>query len=236
MRAPLFTLFLLAAAPALAQSTSIAASITGDITRFTSVNTEPLPASFYGGAPLDGEALGFTIGAARALGERWGVAIEFGRTGEIESTRRREIDPRILGITLPIPLPPGVGGVPGIGPIFDFSFENRSELQLMTISALAWVKHAAGERVELSYTGGLTLLRSEAETEISITDTRLAIWAVPAGLETVEHRAAPVVGVDAAIRFTEHTAFSAGIRVHAITVTGTSGWLMRPFAGVRWTF
>jgi hypothetical protein len=98
------------------------------------------------------------------------------------------------------------------------------------------VKHSAGSRVELSYTGGLTLVQSESESEITIADERLAFWALPAGFETTEHRAAPVVGMDAAIRFTDHTALTAGIRVHAVTVSGTAGWLVRPAVGVRWSF
>lgn len=225
----LLTIFVLAAVPAAAQSTTVTASLNGDMTRFSTVDTGGLSiGDVFTGASHDGETLGFTIGAGRAIGERWGVAFEVGRTGEIENRETSTFDPRILAqIVLP---PPGVR-------IFDLGFESQTELQITTYSALLWVKHSAGERVELSYSGGLTFVSSESARSFSITDDRLlAFWALPTGLRTTEHRAAPVVGADAAIVFTDHTALIAGIRAHAITVAGTAGWLIRPGVGVRWTF
>ncbi len=225
----LFAVFLLAAAPALAQSTMITAAVNGDITRFSSVETDGLSiGDVFTDATHDGEAIGFTVGVARAIGERWGVAFEVGRTGEIENSETAAFDPRIL---IQVPLPP-------IGrPILDLAFERRTELQLTTSTALLWVKHSAGDRVELSYTAGLSLVSSESARTFSITDDRLlAIWALPTGLRTTEHRAAPVVGADAAITLTDHIALTAGIRAFVVEVAGTSGWLIRPGVGVRWTF
>lgn len=229
MRSTLFTIFLLTAASASAQ-TSISASITGDIARFSHVESPP-DFALYAESALDGEAIGFTLGAGRALGDRWGVAFEFGRSGEIESRQVQEIDPRISARPPLTVLPPPGQPIPGFG------LESRTELQVTTMNALLWVKHGAGSRVELSYTGGLAFVRSDTERAFTISDPRLlAIWALPATTRYVEHRAAAVVGMDAAIAFTDHTALTAGIRATAIEVSGTPGWLLRPGVGVRWTF
>jgi hypothetical protein len=225
MRSILLTFFLLAAVPAFAQNTTLSASVTGDIARFAGTDTELLPVGDVGS--FDGESIGFTVAVGRAIGERWGVAVEFGRTGEIEHGQELDL-PRIssrASLTL--------SGLP----IPDFSFASTNELQVMTVSALAWVKHAAGERVELTYTGGVTFARSESERDFRISDPRLlAIWALPTGLETTEYGYAPVAGIEAAIKLTDRTAVTAGIRLHGLEVQAMSGWLMRPFAGVRWAF
>jgi hypothetical protein len=208
----------------------ITASLTGDITRFSHADASGIVAGLFAETPLDGETIGFTVGAGRAIGEAWGVAFEFGRTGEIESRSVQDIDWRLA--TGPIRLPPPDFPVP-----IDVSFESRAELRLTMFSALAWVKHQAGSRVELTYTGGLSFVRSDSSRQFTITDPRLlAIWALPAATEVTEHRAAPVVGMDAAIAFTDHTALTAGIRATAIQVSGTPGWLVRPGIGVRWRF
>jgi hypothetical protein len=231
-------LFLLVAAPAAAQSTSISASMVGDITRFSHAETSGPGEVFSRDASLDGEALGFNIAVGRALGEKWGVAFEAGRSGEIEgvsspwswlATTGSVVVPTLpVTPTRPIPVPP---------PFPQFPFELRTEQQYTTVSALMWARHSAGERIELSYFGGLTFVRSEVTQGMTIGDPRLlAIWALPAAVTTVAHESGPAVGIDASFKFTDHTAFTAGIRMHAIGNSGQSGWLIRPGLGVRWTF
>jgi hypothetical protein len=225
MRLTLCTIFIFIATPLFAQNTSISASLTGDVARFSRTDTEPAPLADL--SAIDGEAIGFTVGLGRAIGERWGVAVEIGRTGEIESRQSVEFDPRISA--RPALVPPGV-------PIPDFSFVSASEVQLTTISALAWVKHDAGSRVELSYGAGVTFTRAESERDYQITDERLAIWTFPTGLRTIEYHAAPTAGMDAAFKFTDHTALTAGVRLHGVQVQGLAGWLVRSSVGVRWSF
>jgi hypothetical protein len=225
----------LAAAPATAQSTYFGAAAVVDVTRFSSVETPP---SIFGvddpNSP-NGDALGFAVSAGRSIGERWGVALEVGRSGEIERRTTQRIGPILTDFLLPSPLPPSV---PSLLPSFtDFEFELTTEQRHFTISALAWVEHDAGSRVELAYSAGITFLRSEFERSTNVTDPRLAIWVpVVPNVKTVEHTAGPTVGVEAAVRFTDHTAFTAGARMHGIYVTGQYGWLFRPSLGVRWTF
>ena len=148
MRSTVFTILLFTAAPGFAQGTTISASLTGDVARFSRTETRPAPTVDL--SALDGEAIGFNAAVGRAIGERWGVAVEFGRTGKIESRQDVEFDPRISA--RPSLVPPGI-------PIPDFSFVSTSEVQVTTISALGWVSHDAGSRVELAYGAGITFGR-----------------------------------------------------------------------------
>lgn len=226
MRSTLLMIFLFAGTlPALAQNTTISASLTGNVARFA--RTEARPAPIADLSAIDGEAIGFTVGIGRAIGERWGVTFEVGRSGEIESRQEVEFDPRLSA--RPALVPPGI-------PIPDFSFVSTSEVQLTTFSALAWVGHEAGSRLELTYGGGVTFTRAESERDFEVTDPRLAIWTVPSGLRMIEYGAAPVAGIDAVFKFTDHTALTAGVKLHGIQVQGLSGWLLRPGVGVRWAF
>lgn len=234
MRSIFGLVFLLAAAPVMAQNTTVSAGITGDVVRFSRFDTEGL-GDLSVNTPRDGESIGFNVGVGRRIGEQWGVALEVGRTGEIESRRVHSLDIRVAAELMPPTtlLPPT--RVPPVPPL-DVEFESTYELRQTAISALVWVSHNAGSRIELTYSGGLTLMRSESASAITVTDQRLAIWALPAGLRSIDYRSAPVLGADAAIRFTDHTALTAGVRAYAIDVSGISGWLIRPSVGVRWRF
>jgi hypothetical protein len=237
MRELVLVICLLAAAPAAAQSTSIGVTANWDVARFSRVDLdEPSLTIDPGIDSLDGDALGFTISVRRGIGDNWGLAAEFSRSGEIESSTTRRLSPFIR--TLPT-LPTIPGQLPTILPPFpipDLEFELRTEQQHQSLSALAWVKHDAGDRVELSYTGGVAFVRSEFEREFSIDPRILALLIAPAALSTVDLGVAPIVGVDADIEFTDHTALTAGVRLQGLANSGRNGWLVRPAVGVRWTF
>jgi hypothetical protein len=241
MRAFVVVICLLIGAPAAAQSTSIGVTANWDFARYSRVEIdEPSLTIDPAADSLDGDALGFTVSVRRAIGEDWGVAAEFSRTGEIESRTTRRISP-IRGIpTLPtLPTIPGVGQIPIPLPPFpipDFELTLQSEQQHQTIAALAWVRHDVGDRLDLSYTGGISFVRSEYERELTITDQRLAIFVAPTDLSTVDLSIGAAVGVDADVELTDHTAFTAGVRLQSLGGDGRGGWLVRPTAGVRWTF
>ena len=85
--APLLCVLL--ATPAAAQSTYIGGSLVGDIARFGKVEPDEtflrlLPPD---DSSIDGETLGFGITAGRALGEQWGVELEFVRSGGDRESR-----------------------------------------------------------------------------------------------------------------------------------------------------
>ena len=229
MRALLVGLCLAIAAPVSAQSTSVGVSAAWDVVRFSKVeaNNNPLLSSVA--ESLDGDAFGFTVNVRRAIGENWGVGVEFSRSGDIESTTSQRIGPIPAGTGSPIALPPSV-----IRP--DFELQVSTEQQHQSISALAWVRHGIGERVDLSYFGGVAFVRSELERDLGIDPRIVAIYIAPSELTTIEQNVAPLVGVDADFELTDHTAFTAGLRLQGVSVGGRNGWLIRPGVGVRWTF
>ena len=227
----------LVATPAAAQSTYIGGSLVGDIARFGKLETGDTFSRLVPPADssIDGETLGFGITAGRALGERWGVELEFVRSGEIENRSTRRLGP-ILIPTLPtLPTLPGLPGTIPI-PFPDFEIELETELQHTTIGALAWVRHDVGDRMELSYLGGISFIRSELESHIGVNDPRFDILSLVPESKAIEYQAGPAVGIDASFKFGDHVAVVTGLRMLALTAESRSGWLIRPAAGVRWRF
>jgi hypothetical protein len=227
------------AAPAAAQSTFVSAAIVGDIARFDRAEIAPSP-DFFGGDPgIDGETVGFNVSLGRSIGERWGVALEAGRSGEIANRGTQRFSPLRGTLTpvTPAPTTPSIG-LPSILPPFpDFEFAIETELQHTSVSALAWVSHEAGDRVDLTYFGGVSFIRTESETSMKITDPRLIQFLpFPNEITTFAHDTGPVIGAEAAIKFGDHVAVTAGARLHATSAAGRNGWLIRPGLGARWTF
>jgi outer membrane protein with beta-barrel domain len=232
MRALLVGILLAVAAPAAAQSTSLGVSGVWDVARFSKVEVNDNALLSSVAESLDGDAFGFSVNVRRAIGENWGVAVEFSRSGDMESTTSR----RLGGIPV---TPAGVGVGTALPPNVirpDFEFEVSTEQQHQSIGALAWVRHGVGDRVDLSYLGGVAFVRSELERDLGIDPRVLGISISTSELTTIEQSVAPLVGVDADFELTDHTAFTAGLRLQGVSVGGRNGWLIRPGVGVRWTF
>ncbi len=223
-------LLMTAASTAAAQDTYVGAALVGDIARFSRVELESVsPLVQAAGVSADGEALGFHVTIGRALGDRWGVEVEYARSGEINDVRSHRISPleltRTPGLTIPIPFPI---------PEFELSFE--SEQQHTTYMAAMWVRQSVGDRVDLQYVGGVAFNRSELERETRFGDTLLRIISPFATSTTaIEYSAGPLVGMDASVGLGEHAALVTGLRVHTVTASAR-GWLIRPRVGLRWTF
>lgn len=210
---------MLFATPVAAQSTYVGASLVADIARYSKIDYEDDTfARFVGDdGSSDGEALGFNVKIGREIGPRWGVEFEFARTGEYENVISG-IVPVFLRAPLDLTVPP---------------FEFESERTHTMFAALAWVRQELGDRVELSYLGGLSFNR--VETEHEFTGPRILIYppiSVP-NYTTISYGVGPALGVESAIKFGP-AAVTAGVRLQ--TVSGASGWLIRPNVGMRWTF
>ena len=223
------------ATPAAAQSTYVGASLVGDVARFSKVDYDDddgRPRILTGEVSADGEALGFNIKVGRAITDRWGIEFEYARSGVFENTYTEILpaDTVVPGF--------GPGGVVGsIVAIPYFDYEAESERQHMSVSALLFVRHELGDRVELSYSGGVAFNRIETEHDFRVDTRRLAIYPpIFSGLETIEYNVGPAVGAEAAFKFGDSAALTGGIRLHGVDISGRGGWLIRPNVGMRWTF
>jgi hypothetical protein len=227
MRYLIAVLALLASgAPAAAQSTYVGGF---DLARFDKVEYDDelqritgTPTSF------DGEALGFNLRIGRALGERWGLEFEFARSGQFEDQQSYGL-PFLADFAL---LPPDIAIL-----LPDFQYEIENEQRYTSYGAWAWVRQNLGERVDLTYLGGLMFNRADVEQEVRVTDPRLVQWlSVVPNLSVIEYSISPAVGLDAGFKLGEAAAITAGLRVHGATAGGRTGLWLRPNVGVRWTF
>ena len=218
---------------AAAQSTYVGASLVGDIARYSGIEYgDDDIARILGESSDNGEAIGFNVKVGRAITDRWGVEFEYARSGEFEGGAF-QILPADIDISRILPSRPGIPGVTTIWS--DFSVE--SERHHSSMSALAFVRQDIGERVELSFLGGIAFNRVETEYDYDIDIRRLAIF--PPMLDAVtnvEYSVGPAVGAEAAFKFGDSAAVTGGVRLHGIGATGLSGWMIRPNVGMRWTF
>ena len=219
----------LVATPAAAQSTYVGGSLVFDLARFDTVEYgDDLPRITANTSSFDGEAVGFNLRVGRALGERWGLEFEFARSGQFEDQQSFGL-PFLADFGI---LPPELA----ILPIPDFQYEIENEQRYTSYGAWAWVRQNLGERVDLTYLGGLMFNRAEVEQNVSLTDPRLAQWiSVITDLSLTEYSISPAVGIDAGLKFGDRAAITAGLRLHGVTA-GRTGLLLRPNVGVRWAF
>jgi hypothetical protein len=212
----------LSPAAALAQPAYVGASLLADVSRFTTIEIDP--STFSSELAEGGETLGFSLVVGTALGDRWGVELEFVRPGVLEHSVDRRIELAPPGIPMPRPIPI---------PIFEF--EIRGSERHTTLTPAVWFRQPIGGRADLCYLGGVTFVRTAREQQVAF-DPRLLLLSIPVTQEIVEHTVGPMVGLEGRIRMTSHLALTPGIRLLAITAGGRNGWLIRPGVGVHWRF
>jgi hypothetical protein len=109
-------------------------------------------------------------------------------------------------------------------------------------NTLAWFAQPLGDRLELSFLGGLSFVHTEFTQSQTVEVAALVlIRPEPIGglipiATTTEFSVEPVVGLDARIRLSDRWAVVPGVRVQSAGVGGRPGWLIRPAAAVRWGF
>jgi hypothetical protein len=208
------------ATPAAAQSTYVGASLVGDIGRFSKAefDDEELARLIGTSSSNDGEALGVSVRLGREITERWGVELEFARTGTFESRSQGIVRavPERLDLTVP-------------------AFEFESERQHTMIAVMAFARQSLGDRVQLSYGGGVSF--NQVRTEEEYSGPRILIFPPPVlpNYETTFYNVGPTVGLESAVTF-GRAAVTAGIRLQSATIASGSGWLIRPSVGMRWNF
>jgi hypothetical protein len=213
--------------PALAQSAYVGASFIGDVIRVSGPD--------YGGSSGNGETFGAALRAGVPLGARWGVELEFARTGEVDAVPGAYLaqDSFVTSV---------IGGsttiFPPMLPIPRFSSERR----LSTISTVAWWNHDVNDRFSLAYLGGVAFTRADIEVEVDY-DFPIPV-PLPGGVplplprpinirsESVTYDADVVVGFEGRIGMTDHLRLVPGIRMQ----TAVGGWAIRPGVGLQWMF
>ena len=211
-------LVVLTVATAHAQSPYVGGSLVGDVVR--------LSGSSDFGSTGSGEALGGALRVGTPLGERWGVDLEFARTGEIEA----QPDIRILADAFPT-IGPGVLIFP--------QPEISTRRQASTLTTMLWWQHDLGERFDLVYLGGAAFTRSDSQLtiEFPIIPLPSPIGGVPLpsrvlDQESVSYSTGVAVGLDGRIWMTERLRLVPGLRL--LTIPG--GWVVRPAVGIQWVF
>lgn len=201
-----------------AQSPYVGGALAADIVRLSG------PSDF--GSTGSGEALGGALRVGTPLGERWGIDLEFARTGEIET----EPDVRILADVFPT-IGPGIVIFP--------SPEISTRRQASTLATMLWWHHDVGERFDLVYLGGAAFTRSDSQLtiEFPIIPIPSPIGDVPLpsrvlDQESVSYSTGVAVGLDGRIWMTERLRLVPGLRL--LTIPG--GWVVRPAVGVQWVF
>jgi hypothetical protein len=203
---------------AAAQSPYVGGAVLADIVRSSgTLDQQPGNAETFGAA--------FT-----SLGEKWGVELEFVRSGETEWRP----DFGILAALTPS-VPSFINTLPNIALYPSPQIEVDSQLSTFTTSV--WFRQTLGDRFSLVYLGGAAFARTEIETDIDYPVIPLprAGQTVPTRLyseESVIYDAGLSVGLNGDIEMTDHLRLVPGIRLLNIA----SQWLLRPSVGLHWRF
>jgi hypothetical protein len=205
-----------------AQSPYVGASLLADVVRTSGAEDSDVG---------NGEAIGGALRVGAALGPRWGVELEFVRTGEIEWRP----DVTILA-TGSARRPNLFGALPEIA-IFPTP-EISVESQLSTLTTSVWWRQRVNDRFDLVYLGGVTFARSQLESQVNYASP------VPVGRvgqqlptrlyaqDTTAYDTGVMVGLEGAIGMTRHLWLVPGLRMLAID----SQWIIRPAVGLQWRF
>lgn len=216
------------ASAAEAQGPYVGASFISDIVRM----------SGSGSDSQGGEAFGFALRLGAPLGERWGVELEFARSGDMDISPEARIAADFAAETMGRGPLGFIGGETIIWPTPQFEMER----QLSTLSTLVWWRQDVSGRVDLAYLGGVSFTRAAWHSRFSFSGFPIPVPTFPIGpmvrppqvieSDNVMYGADVAVGIEGRIGMTEHVRLTPGIRMQ--TVDG--GWVIRPAVGLQWTF
>jgi hypothetical protein len=215
-------LLTLAAAPdAAAQSAYVGGAVLSDITRASGTT------DFQQG---NGETIGGALRVGSTLGQRWGVELEFVRSGETEWRPDVTILAEVARAFPDIARDPSLL----IYPTPEINIESR----MSTLTTSLWWRQRVTDRFNLVYLGGIAFARTESETEVGYPQI-----AVPPGRgqtlptrfyeqKSVAYDTGASVGIDGDIEMTDHLRLVPGVRM----LTVASRWIVRPSVGLNWRF
>ena len=210
------------AAGAVAQSPYVGGAVLADVVRSSGSQDQQ---------PGNDETFGGALRVGTSLGEKWGVELEFVRSGETQWSP----DVTILAGLTPA-LPPGfIGSLPDIAIYPPPQIEVESQLSTLTTSW--WFRQNNNDRFSLVYLGGAAFSRTETETEIEygVIGLPRVGQTLPTRFysqESVIYDTGLSVGINGDIEMTDHLRLVPGIRMLNIA----SQWLLRPSVGLHWRF
>lgn len=212
---------MLVSAAARAQSPYVAGTIGADISRFGHTESTFSPATTN-----DSEVFSGSMRVGTSLGERWGVELEFVKSG----SSRGHVPPAV-----PLPYAGTVSSiVPGniTGSVIAFQADVRESHY--DFDPVAWVRQGAGSKVEVVYLAGVAFSHQRTEVTSTFPTVLRALLPVPGPFRTsvVEYSTRPLVGAEARIGLTSHVRLIPGVRLQGLA----DGWLLRPYAGLGWSF
>ena len=226
----------LCATPAFAQ-TYVAAALGADVTKSYESTTNGT--TFPDG---DRDSIGWGLRVGTTLGRRWGVELEFNRSGELELQN----GPIFLGQSLPngsiafpqLPTLPGlVDGRSAIFPAPEFHIDQRNT----TWNTSAWFSQPLGTHADLVILGGLGFSRVVQNTEYSISGPRRLLDLIPIAqrsyrTRTINYGVGPLVGAEGRIHMTDHLALTPGFRAQSLGNDLARVLLLRPSVALHWSF
>ncbi len=216
-----------------AQSAYIGASALADISRFGTT----------GGG--NGETFGGAIRAGTSITDRWGLDVEFARTGTLEEENSFDIIPLLAagaGVATGSFTFTGVGSAPTIAGalpnlrIGPGGFRTTTTQQFATLTAMPWIRQAVGSRAEIVYLGGIALVRTERTSSFGFGGILPLFDGRGDGQEFITYGWGPALGLDVRVFMTDSLRLVPGVRLLVVDEAGRSGWLTRPSLGVQWSF
>ena len=212
--------FVLAPHVARAQAPYVAGTIGADVSRLGHTDS-----TFSSTPTSDTEVISGSLRVGTSVGQNWGVELEFVRSGNSHGQT-----------PLPVPLP-FAGAVSSIPPgaLSVISFETDVRQSHYDFDTVAWVRQAAGRKVDLVYLGGVAFSHQRVEISQTFPTVVRALLPVPANsfrTTIVDYSTRPLVGAEARIGLTSHVRLIPGLRLQGVT----DGWLLRPYAGLGWFF
>jgi hypothetical protein len=222
------------ATSARAQSAYVAGTIGADVSRVSHTDS-----NFFSSPTPDGsETISGSVRVGTAIGQAWGVELEFVHSGRSHD--------RVPVSVLPLATNTAITAVPGTTGGFTFTSASGSVIPIRfsdseirqshsDLDALIWARQSVGGSVDLVYLGGVAFSRQHTEVTQSF-PTVLGLFApVPNGTfqsTTISYGTRPLAGVEARIGFTSHVRLIPGVRLQGIA----DGWLLRPYVGLAWFF
>ncbi len=149
----------------------------------------------------------------------------------VRSAKSKSEFPVGVAVVFPVVPLPTTAALPNIPtPV---RFESDTRTWHTDFDGAAWARQAVSGSVDLVYLGGVAFSRQRIE--MTQTFTVFRVFAPGGGSFTttaISYSTHPLVGVEARIRMTSHMRLLPGIRVQGVE----GGWLMRPYAGLGWSF